>query len=250
MSEILLSARKRYVAGVTLGVETDTYDADGTVLKRRSPSGITKLHVQRALKEFTGLIDQVPPMFSAIKRSGKPLYKLARAGITVDRKPRRVEVYALALTAWQSPFFRLEIECGSGTYIRSIAHDLGTALGCGAHLHSLCRTQVGRFSIDDALSLEELFDAAHGGYLGERLYPMDWVATHLPVAILDTADATAVEQGRLLPDFEPSSIAGTPNPGEICRAYAEGGELKALLIYDGVRCGWQPQKVFSRDSVD
>ena len=247
MSEHLLTARKRYSATVRLGITTDTYDAEGLVLQERDSSGIGRRQVSEALRRFRGRIQQLPPMYSALKHQGKPLYKLARAGVEVEREPREVEIYRLKLTGWKPPSFSLEVECGRGTYIRSLAHDLGQALGCGAHLQGLVRTMVGSFTLQDALSVEALFDSVHGGYWQQHLYPMDWVVPDMAAAILDADSQRAVQDGKFLPhDGDSGFSARNPVPRELCRAYTVGGELLALLRYEGERQGWQPSRVFSR----
>lgn len=153
-ASLLGGGKKEYAASLKLGSATDTYDSEGKVIFSADPSGVTADDVARALKGFTGRIRQVPPMFSAVKRNGVPLYKLARKGVTVEREPREVEVFSLELTGVSLPFVSLLAACSRGTYIRSICHDLGEALGCGAHMTSLKRTGCGEFSIDESVSPE------------------------------------------------------------------------------------------------
>lgn len=244
LSGQLLTAGKCYRARFRLGVETDTYDAQGHIVGGEDPSSITAEIAEEALRGFRGQISQVPPMFSALKREGQRLYKLARAGIEVERKPRTVEVYRLEMTAWEPPSFEAEVECSRGTYIRSLAHDLGEALGCGGHLELLTRTRSGPFTIDDSLSVGALYDAAHGGYLGEHLYPMDVVVMGMSAAIVDEDGQQAIQHGKLLASDGANMVLRPPEPGELCRAYNNDGELIAMLSYDADRHGWQPAPVF------
>ncbi len=247
LSDRLLTERKGYSSRVMLGVTTDTYDADGTVVQQRDPSGVTRGQVEEAVGGFRGRIQQVPPMYSALKHKGKLLYELARTGIEVERKPRAVDIYSLEIGGWEPPFFNLEVECGRGTYIRSLAHDLGEALGCGAHLHGLVRTMVGPFRLEDALSVEALFDSVHGGYWEQHLYPMDCVVPGLSAAILDLDSERVVQQGQFMPHEAPAwASARNPSPGELCRAYTSDGDLLALMVYEAEREGWKPSKVFVR----
>ncbi len=152
--EFLAGAGKTYRAEIELGVTTDTYDAAGKVVGRSDPSSVTEEQVRRVLESFRGTIAQVPPMHSAIHHKGKRLYELARQGIEVDREPRQVEISRLELLAWQPPVVTIEVDCSGGTYIRSLAQDIGTALGCGAHLKRLVRLKSGPFHLDDAVSLD------------------------------------------------------------------------------------------------
>jgi len=134
VTEYLVDAAKTYRAQIELGVATDTYDASGKITEQGDPSGISREQVESALASFRGTIQQIPPMYSAVKHLGQPLYKLARSGIEVERKSRRAEIYRLEITDWQLPVVTIEVECSKGTYIRSLAYDLGRSLGCGAHL--------------------------------------------------------------------------------------------------------------------
>ncbi len=157
--EFLVEATKAYRAEIELGVSTDTYDASGRVIQRGDPSGISQEQLTSALDSFRGLIQQTPPMYSAVKYQGKPLYELARAGITIERRSRPTKIHNLELVDWQPPVATIEIVCGKGTYIRSLAYDLGQALGCGAYLKSLIRQRCGFFDIRDAVSLPQFQDA-------------------------------------------------------------------------------------------
>ena len=155
VSDFLLNKDKRYRAGILLGCETDSYDMDGTVIKRCEPN-ISEEQFKTVLYQFIGEQTQIPPMFSAIKQIGKKLYEMARTGIEVESKGRDITIYSLDLLSFNDSHAEVEVHCSKGTYIRSLAHDIGTKLGCGACLNSLKRCASGQFFIDDAVTLEQL----------------------------------------------------------------------------------------------
>lgn len=194
----LLNADKRYLATVQLGVTTDTADAEGRVLQRR-PVELDRPAVEAALAAFIGQIEQVPPMYSALKRDGKPLYQYARAGIEVERAARRVSIHALRLVGGDDGLdrgrFVVEVRCSKGTYVRTLAADIGARLGCGAHLAALRRTGIGALDVAQAHSLtilEGLADDARDALLA----PADSLLLSLAEARLDLADATRLRQGQ------------------------------------------------------
>lgn len=193
--EYLVGLPKRYLATVLLGKETDTYDADGSVLIERPFDAITRQQVEATLPSFVGDINQIPPMYSAIKKGGQPLYKLARQGVEVERTPRRVTISSLTLESFTPPRLTLDVRCSSGTYIRSLAHDLGTKLGCGAHIAALERSEVGPFFVADAVDLNALTDqnsAAH-------CLPLEAAVRHLPRVDLPLEAAQTLLMGRWVP---------------------------------------------------
>ncbi|MBR4768742.1 MAG: tRNA pseudouridine(55) synthase TruB [Lachnospiraceae bacterium] len=161
--DLLTDETKEYVALLHLGIVTDTYDLSGKMLSEEpeKAAAVTKEELQKALLSFTGTIEQIPPMYSAIKVDGKKLYELARKGIEVERKPRTVTIERLELLSGENTTFRLRIVCSKGTYIRSLCHDIGQVLGCGGAMEELLRTRVGRFTIEDAVKLSVIEDAAH-----------------------------------------------------------------------------------------
>ncbi len=162
LSEYLMGQQKVYTATVRLGQTTNTYDAEGEVMAERPFSHITPAAIEQALGLYRGSIEQVPPIYSALKVNGQPMYKLARAGKDVERKPRPVTIYELDLIDWTPPNLELRVVCSTGTYIRSLAYDMGETLGCGGHITVLRRTAVGEFKIADAISLEDLAAQASG----------------------------------------------------------------------------------------
>jgi tRNA pseudouridine55 synthase len=185
-SQYLLDADKGYSTVAQLGVTTTTGDAEGEVLERRAVA-VDEAAIQTALPAFRGQIEQIPPMYSALKRDGQPLYKLARAGEVVEREARSVTIARLELLALQEDRATLEVACSKGTYVRTLVEDLGARLGCGAHVAELRRTQAGPFGLAQAISLEEL-EAAHaeGGSeaLDRFLLPVDSGLEHWPLVQL------------------------------------------------------------------
>ena len=155
----LLGLDKKYLAEITLGLETNTYDAEGEIVTKKEVPRLTIDDLENIILKFKGEFEQVPPAFSAIKKEGKPLYELARAGKEVKPDPRKVVVHNIDMLDFSHNKLILDIHCGSGFYVRSLAHDIGEAIGCGAHLSSLSRTMIGPYSLKDAFSVEEIVQA-------------------------------------------------------------------------------------------
>jgi len=236
VAEYLMASDKMYRARVRLGVTTDTYDTEGRVTGQAGAEGITRAQVERELSGFVGSLEQTPPMYSAIKHKGTPLYRLARRGQVVARKARKVEIRTLRLTEWAPPQLEIEVHCSKGTYIRSLAHDLGQRLGCGAHLAGLTRMASGRFSIEQAITLEELEQAFAKGEGASLLQPLDVALQAFPSVIVDQATESKIGFGQRVRLSEaPEAL--------MCRAYSADGRLLALLRYDAGGL-WQPHKVF------
>lgn len=145
---------KKYVGKITLGIETDSYDAEGKVVSTKEIPVLTEEAIREHLNTFLGEFDQFPPAFSAIKKDGVPLYEMARAGKEVKTEARKVKVFAIELINYTSPVIEIMVHCGSGFYVRSLAHDLGEKIGCGAHLSGLIRTSVGAYQLTDAFTME------------------------------------------------------------------------------------------------
>lgn len=244
--EYMMAATKVYRAEVRLGITTDTLDATGKPLCQADPSNIDRRQVEEALADFVGEIDQVPPMFSALKHNGEPLYRYARAQRQVERQARRVTIHRLQLLAFQPPLATIEVECGKGTYIRALAHDLGQQLGCGAHLAALARLQVGPFTLADACSLPELEAAFQEGRWQSLLHPADAALPSWPAVTLSEAQEKAVRFGQCLAadSLDPSPAQAVEN-GQLCRAYSPRGQLVAILRYDADALLWRPAKVFA-----
>jgi len=240
---------KRYLAEIELGIETDTYDVSGQVTRRSDPSDIDRERLEKVLPAFRGQIQQTPPMYSAVKHCGKPLYTLARAGIEIERKPRIADVHSLELVDFHSPVVTLDIVCGKGTYIRSIAHDIGQMLGCGAAMRSLVRTRYGRFEKSEAVSMGKLTDAFRLGNWKDLVHAPDCVLTHLPAVVLDNEAEKHMKMGRTL---TPAEITETPPaaeaveatfPADQCRAYTLDGRFVGVLRFNAGNGFWHPEKV-------
>jgi len=236
--EYIMGAPKTYLAGIELGTETDTYDAAGAVVSRKDSSYVSRQMVKIVLDSFCGEILQTPPMYSAVKHGGRPLYALARAGLTTERKSRPVTVYRLDLVDWQPPCFTLEVTCGKGTYIRSLAHDLGQALGCGAHVKTLARTRYGCFDIKDAVPLSTLEEAFRNGDWQQYVYPVDFPLKDLPAAVIDEAGEAAMRNGQVLHLGEVCPA----EPDDVCRVYSGDGRFLGILRRL-TEDAWQPEKV-------
>lgn len=233
--EYLDDALKVYVASVRFGESTDTYDADGAVTARAEVSGVTVGVIERALAGFVGEIEQTPPAFSAVKVAGKPLYKYARAGTDVAVASRTVYVERAALVGFSSGVAEVEVRCGKGTYIRSIAHDLGQRMGCGAHLAMLRRTSSGGFDAEEARSPDELIALAGDGRLEEAMLASDRAVERRPAAIFGEERSADVESGR-------DVAFDTTRAVDLCRAYSVTGEFLGVLRRRGVGA-WHPEKV-------
>jgi tRNA pseudouridine55 synthase len=245
VSEYLLDLPKTYRAVVRLGASTTTYDADGEVVRERDYSAMSKEQVEAALGALTGVIMQRPPAFSAVKVDGERAYRRARRGEDVAPAERRTEVYRIELLRFEPPDAEIEVECGRGTYIRSLAHDLGEDLGCGAHLAALTRTRVGPFAIDDAVDVSELEADFESGQWQEHVLPMDYGMLHMPAVTLHIEDEKDIRHGQSVAlDEERTAGLGVVGNGTLARAYAEDGSLVAIIRYDEGMQMWRPRKVF------
>lgn len=235
LSEYVSASDKRYQAVITLGKTTDTYDEDG-MQTSSAPVNITEEQFEKELMTFVGDIEQTPPPYSAVKVNGRKAYEMARQGEEVDLAPRIISVYSLELLEWAPPEVVIDIFCSSGTYVRSLANDLGDRLGCGATLTGLRRTKSGRFTLRDAVPLRKLNEAFTNGTWYQYLIPAaealsDWPAVELSVEQMDT-----IRHG--------NRIAADSEVGKKARGISEQGELVALLELDEATNEWQPKKVF------
>jgi len=199
VSQFLLDSDKRYRARIKLGVRTDSGDSEGIVIESCTDFAVTKKALQEALNSFRGEIQQLPPMHSALKVDGVPLYKLARKGQTIERQPRAVTIYHLELLEFTGDEVELDIACSKGTYVRTIADDLGEALGCGAHIIALHRTEAGSFTEEDCVSIDFLMQEKelHGmDHIDQYLVPMDEAIGDLPEVVLPSITASCVKNGQ------------------------------------------------------
>ncbi len=242
--EYLSESGKSYRATITFGVETNTYDAEGEIIATHEvPASLDLSAVERVLPDFTGTIQQVPPLYSALKRDGKRLYELVRAGEQVDVAARPVRIDALHIVMWESPVLVLDIDCGKGTYIRSLAHDLGHRFGCGAHLAALERTRVGPFTIAHSVTLATLAEALSGDAWRDHLYAPDEALLHLHAAILAPAGEQRLRQG------QPLRLPTKTSAPATLRAYSTDGRFLGILTRAHETI-WHPDKVFQVTLVE
>ncbi len=223
-----LDADKTYLAELALGVSTDSGDAEGRVLVRRTV-GCDEAQFRAVAAAFVGEIDQVPPMHSALKREGRPLYEYARAGVTLERAPRRVAIHAIEALAFGGSRATIRVRCGKGTYIRTLAADIGERLGCGAHLASLRRERVGALSVADAITLDAL-EALGAAARRARLAPADALLAGLPRVDLDAPAAVRFLHGQKL--RAPAAAGG--RDGTRVRVYGAARLLGVATLRDGV----------------
>lgn len=230
--EYLVGRPKTYYGIVRLGQTTDSYDADGKIVSEKAVPKLTAETIEPLLDQFRGDILQIPPMVSAIKKDGKKLYELAREGITIERPPRPVTIYQLDLLDISSPEVTLRIQCSAGTYIRSIAYDLGELLGCGGHLASLRREQVGEFSVENAVPLDSLNSDNIGSYLQRP----ERAVSHMPRLEVGFDDEINLLNGKLVSretDHENGTLVQTYNPAGrfIGLVYAHENFWKAKKMF-------------------
>ncbi len=242
LMEYVIDGTKDYRAVIELGVETDTYDSLGRVMATSDPSRVDRAAVERALEPFHGVVRQVPPMYSALKRQGKRLYELARAGIEVEREPREVKIFSTTLVDWSAPLITVEVTCGRGFYMRSLAHDLGQALGCGAHLKSLIRLRTGPFRVAEAIALPQAGEPFPPGAWRDALHAPDVVLSGLPAVIVGMQREGMLRDGR---GFPTSSRAPDSGDGARCRAYGVHGGFIGILKFDAGTMQWRPDKIFA-----
>jgi tRNA pseudouridine55 synthase len=231
-SAFLLDADKRYRVTVTLGVKTDSADADGKVLETRPFDGVDEAAVRALLPRFMGSIEQLPPMFSAVKHQGERLYKLAREGKEVERTPRTVQIFALELQAFTPPTLVLDVHCSKGTYVRTLAEEIGEALGCGAHVSALRRTGVGPYVEGETrfVTVADVEAAAEQGAeaTDALLLPLDSVLGHCPAVKLSADAAFYLRQG------QPVLVPQAPTAGMV-RLYTGQAEFLGIgtILDDG-----------------
>ncbi len=234
LSEYVAASDKRYQAVIMLGTTTDTYDADGKTLSS-SPVNVTEEQFDTELQKFVGQIEQVPPPYSAIKVQGHKAYELARKGEEVELEPRIINVYSLELLEWAPPEVVIDVNCSSGTYVRSLVNDLGARLGCGATLTGLRRTKSGRFTLRDAVPLRKLNEAFMENNWYQYLIPAADALSDWPMIELSNEQVDALRHGM--------RIAAGETEIEKSLGVSEQGELVALLVLDKETMEWQPKKV-------
>jgi tRNA pseudouridine55 synthase len=235
LSEYVMRSTKRYTAQVHFGVSTTTYDTEGEVTAERPAEHLIESDIRAAFGAFTGEILQTPPLYSAIKQGGRKLYEIARAGETATLEARPVTIHQINLLDWQPPIATLDVLCNAGTYIRSLAHDLGERLGAGAHLAGLIRTQSGHFRLPEARPLDEVLEDPR--WRGSLISPAAALSEWRRVT-LDARQAEIVGHGGAIPLHEGAER-------ELALAFAPQGRLLAVVRAE--EGAWVPQKVFWRN---
>ena len=236
LSEFVSASDKRYQATIRVGSSTDTYDAEGTITDQTSDIDVSEEQFNEILQQFTGEIEQVPPPYSAVKVKGRKAYEMARRGEEVELKPRIINVYSLEVLEWDPPESVIDVYCSSGTYVRSLANDIGKALGTGAYLVGLRRTKSGRFTLRDAVPLRILREAFEAGDWYNNLIPAAEALADWPMVELDADQMEFVRHGHRIP-------AESGQTGW-ARGVSEQGDLVALMEVDEDTLEWQPRKVF------
>lgn len=261
--DLLTEKSKTYEAVLLLGKTTDTQDISGQVLSEREVS-CSREEAEEAILSFLGQYDQIPPMYSALKVNGKKLYELARAGVEVERKSRRVEILAIEILETELPRVRFRVSCSKGTYVRTLCQDIGEKLGCGGCMESLIRTRVARFFIEESLTLAEIAQLAATGQIMEKVQPIDGCFLEYPAfqslpeadrflyngnGIYERQAVLAGPDGMAGPDVEPGADGKIKadrkaGDGEFVRMYDSKGVFIGLFFYDGANKSWKPKKMF------
>ncbi|MGZ3610723.1 MAG: tRNA pseudouridine(55) synthase TruB [Ktedonobacteraceae bacterium] len=240
VAEYLSESGKAYQAEIQFGTATDTYDAEGTITATTSTTELTLNRIEETIEQFRGPQMQYPPLYSAIKIEGQPAYKRARAGETIVLEPRPIIIYALEILAWNPPRLTLAVECSKGTYIRSLAHDLGTQIGCYAYLEALTRTRSGPFTLEDSITLDRFVDAVETNTIQDYAFPSDKAIEQYPAIMLD-ADATErVKHGNAFSH-------ALANTSRLARVYDINGVFIAIAEWNEGQLAWYPRKVFASD---
>jgi tRNA pseudouridine55 synthase len=240
VAEYLSESGKAYRADINFGTATDTYDAEGTITATASTADLTLNMIEEILEQFRGPQMQYPPRYSAIKIQGQPAYKRARAGEVVVLEPRPIVIYALEIRDWISPRLTLAIECSKGTYIRSLAHDLGMQLGCFAYLEALVRTRSGPFTLSESITLEQLAEAVETNCIQHFSFPLDKALEQYPAFKLDTETVERIKHGNTFNN-------PVANNSGLARVYNTNGAFIAIAEWNEEQQAWQPKKVFASD---
>lgn len=224
LAQFFSAGEKKYEGRIRFGWATDTYDRDGTPVSAPTEPRFTRAELEAALAQFRGTLRQTPPPYSAKKVAGTPAYRMARRGLAVALEPVEVQVFALELLEFDGAAARIRVHCSAGTYVRSIAHDVGRLLGCGAFLESLRRTASGEFTETQARTLETLKEMAAAGQLAEALIPASGVLPEFPNATVDALTAAQIRQGK---DFRLSPFVDRGSARYV-KAIGPGGDLIAI----------------------
>lgn len=229
ISRFFLDGHKRYLARICLGVETDTYDPTGRIVSTAPQGMIDTLNthdIEAVVNSFLGIQEQVAPAYSALKHEGRPLYELARQGKMIQKPPRRIEIFDVSIKQIDLPYIDIDVFCSSGTYIRSLAFDIGRKLGCGAHLSRLCRTESGQFLLENAVMLDSL-EKLEKMDIQERIIPLSKCLESLPRVLADSRMAEKIKFGKKLffSDFESILV----HPESFIRITDDGNNLLAIV---------------------
>ena len=236
LADFLLKGIKTYIAELKLGEETDTQDLTGTVISSTEPENYAAETIDRVFKEFEGSIEQLPPVYSALKHKGTPLYKLARKGQPVQKPSRKVEIYNISILEIALPLIRFEVSCSAGTYIRALAADIGKMLGCGAHLNALKRTASNGFTLDQAVALSDLQGVTSANQLANKLISMTDALPGMAAYTADRQLAKKIRHGQMISTRD-LGVDSTENnksgwiSGSNIKIVDKSGELVAILNY-------------------
>ena len=238
--DMITDKEKTYEAVMRLGVVTDTQDMSGTVLSESAELQVSEEELRTAIESFVGDYMQVPPMYSALKVNGKKLYELAREGKTVERKPRPVHFYEIEILDIDFPLVRFRVTCSKGTYIRTLCHDIGEKLGCGAAMETLLRTKVGRFTLDDAVTLAQTEEAVRNGEIEQRILGIEEILAEYPRVCCTR------EGDRLLANGNPlvQALVGAEEKDGWIRMCNSEGCFAGVYQWDGKRDRYFPVKMF------
>ncbi len=242
VAEYLSESGKAYQAEICFGTVTDTYDSEGSILRTSDTSTLTLAHIEEILPQFLGSQMQMPPLYSAIKLQGQPAYKRMRAGEEITLAARPITLYQLRILGWQAPHLTLEVACSKGTYIRSLAYDLGERLGYGAHLSALVRTRSGPFVLAESITLEQVAEAMEHHTIARLLTSADMVLQHYPALHLDAPTVERVLHG--------NSFSYEQSPAELARVYDAEGQFLAIATWNAEQNMWQPKKVFTNKAEE
>lgn len=244
LCDMLTDKDKTYEAVLLLGMETDTQDTSGSIVRERSTSHLTEEAVQEAVLRFTGEYAQIPPMYSAVKIGGRKLYELAREGKVVERKARKVCIYDIRILEMRLPRVRMEIRCSKGTYIRTLCHDIGQSLGCGGCMEQLIRTQVGRFQVDGSIRLSEVEKMKGDGTLSDATVPVDEMFSDYRKVVADQEQEHLAYNGNAFPGRQAQDKADGFEDGEYVRVYDRDGHFIAVYEYRMAEEKFKVKKMF------
>jgi tRNA pseudouridine55 synthase len=234
LADFLLHGTKKYIAELKLGEETDTQDLTGTVISTAEPKNYSIETLKKVFKAFEGPLEQLPPVYSALKHQGVPLYKLARSGKPVQKPPRQVEIYSIAILGIALPMIRFEVSCSAGTYIRTLGADIGKMLGCGGHLNALKRTASSGFTLDQTVSLSALKNLTPEAPLPAKFINMVDALPEMPACRADTKLVKKIRHGQRITARDLMGPVGSehgPMAGSKIKVVDQTGELVAILNY-------------------